>query len=140
MRCRCPVPAPVIATAFCGGFRCLGRQYSSSFALACGYAARLPYGEVSGGHPDGVIELRLLPPGFTEPGCTGIDLMPSQDQIRAVAQDVVPALRTPAQRAAGLSPTCTIKDLQSQAVASILIVSGPTQLRWCRMLGGEPDE
>jgi hypothetical protein len=75
----------VIATAFCGGFRCLGRQYSSSFALACGYAARLPYGEVSGGHPDGVIELRLLPPGFTEPGCTGIDLMPSQDQIRAVA-------------------------------------------------------
>src|SRR5262249_6359989 len=40
-----------------------------------------------------VIELRLLPPGFT-----GFDLMPSRDQIRAVAQDVVPALRAPAQR------------------------------------------
>jgi hypothetical protein len=47
---------------------------------------------MSGRHPDGVIELRLLPPGFTELGFTGFDLMPSRDQIRAVAQHVVPAL------------------------------------------------
>src|SRR5215470_8875548 len=81
-----------------GGFRGLGWQYSSSLAPACSHAHRLPHGEVSGRHPDGVIELRLLPPGFTELGFTGFDLMPSRDQIRAVAQDVVPALRAPAQR------------------------------------------
>ena len=32
--------------------------------------------------------------GFTELGFTGFDLMPSRDQLRAVAEDVVPALRT----------------------------------------------
>jgi alkanesulfonate monooxygenase SsuD/methylene tetrahydromethanopterin reductase-like flavin-dependent oxidoreductase (luciferase family) len=39
--------------------------------------------------------------GFTELGFTGFDLMPSRDQIRAIAQDVVPALRelqAPGQR------------------------------------------
>ena len=39
--------------------------------------------------------------GFTELGFTGFDLMPSRDQIRAVAEDVVPALRelrAPSQR------------------------------------------
>src|SRR5262249_21268845 len=81
-----------------GGFRCLGWQYSSSLASACSHTASLPHGEVSGRHTDGVIELRLPPPGFTELGFTGFDLMPSRDQIRAVAQDVVPALRAPAQR------------------------------------------
>jgi hypothetical protein len=40
---------------------------------------------VSGRHPDGLSELRLLPPGFTELGFTGFDLMPSRDQIRAAA-------------------------------------------------------
>src|SRR5262249_20433015 len=91
-----------------------GLAYSSSLASACSHTARLPHGQVSGRHPhgvielrhgwvggrhpDGVIELRLPPPGFTELGFTGFDLMPSRDQIRAVAQDVVAALRAPAQR------------------------------------------
>ena len=38
---------------------------------------------------------------FTELGFTGFDLMPSRDQIRAVAEEVVPALRelrAPSQR------------------------------------------
>jgi hypothetical protein len=95
-----PSPAPVIATTFPAASGCLGWQYSSSLASACSHAARLPHGEVSGRHPDGVIELRLLPPGFTELGFTGFDLMPSRDQIRAVAQDVVPALRAAGTRAA----------------------------------------
>jgi hypothetical protein len=47
-----------------------------------------------------VIELRLLSPGFTELGFTGFDLMPSRDQIRAAARDVVPALCTAGTRAA----------------------------------------
>src|SRR5262249_5398105 len=81
-----------------GGFPGLGWQYGSSLASACSHTARLPHGEVSGRHTDGVIELRFLPPRFTELGFTGFDLMTSRDQIRAVAQDVVPALRAPAQR------------------------------------------
>ena len=91
-------PGPGDRHYLSGGFRGLGWQYSSSLASACSHTARLPHGEVSGRPTDGVIELRLLPPGFTELGFTGFDLMPSRDQIRAVAQDVGPALRAPAQR------------------------------------------
>src|SRR5215472_12467689 len=68
-----------------GGFGVSGLAIQSSLAPACSHPASLPHGEMSGRHPDGVIELRLLPPGFTELGFTGFDLMPSRDQIRAVA-------------------------------------------------------
>jgi hypothetical protein len=40
-----------------------------------------------------VIELRYLPPGFTEPGFAGFDPDASRGQVHALAQDVVPARR-----------------------------------------------
>ena len=51
--------------------------------------ARSTDGVVAGSAADLIEQLH----GFTELGFTGFDLMPGRDQLRAVAQDVVPALR-----------------------------------------------
>jgi len=51
--------------------------------------ARTTAGVVAGSAADVIEQLH----GFTELGFTGFDLMPSRDQLRAVAEDVVPALR-----------------------------------------------
>jgi len=51
--------------------------------------ARRTAGVVAGSAADIVEQLH----GFTELGFTGFDLMPARDQMRAVAEDVVPALR-----------------------------------------------
>jgi alkanesulfonate monooxygenase SsuD/methylene tetrahydromethanopterin reductase-like flavin-dependent oxidoreductase (luciferase family) len=59
--------------------------------------ARSTAGVVAGSAADVIEQLH----GFTELGFTGFDLMPGRDQIRAIAEDVVPALRelrAPAQR------------------------------------------
>jgi alkanesulfonate monooxygenase SsuD/methylene tetrahydromethanopterin reductase-like flavin-dependent oxidoreductase (luciferase family) len=59
---------------------------------------RATAGVVAGSAADIIDQLR----GFTELGFTGFDLMPGRDQVRAIAEDVVPALRelhVPAQRA-----------------------------------------
>ena len=59
--------------------------------------ARRTAGVITGSAADITEQLH----GFTELGFTGFDLMPSRDQIRAVAEDVVPALRelrAPSQR------------------------------------------
>lgn len=59
--------------------------------------ARTTAGVIAGSAADIIEELH----GFAELGFTGFDLMPSGDQIRAVAEDVVPALRqlrVPSQR------------------------------------------
>jgi alkanesulfonate monooxygenase SsuD/methylene tetrahydromethanopterin reductase-like flavin-dependent oxidoreductase (luciferase family) len=51
--------------------------------------ARTTAGVVAGSAADVIEQLH----GFTELGFTGFDLMPGRDQLRAVAEDVVPALR-----------------------------------------------
>ena len=51
--------------------------------------ARTTAGVIAGSATDIIEQLHSL----TELGFTGFDLMPSRDQIRAVAEDVVPALR-----------------------------------------------
>jgi probable F420-dependent oxidoreductase len=51
-------------------------------------SARTTAGLIAGSAADIVEQLHAL----TEPGFTGFDLMPSRDQIRALAEDVVPAL------------------------------------------------
>jgi alkanesulfonate monooxygenase SsuD/methylene tetrahydromethanopterin reductase-like flavin-dependent oxidoreductase (luciferase family) len=51
--------------------------------------ARTGAGVVAGSADDVIEQLH----GFAELGFTGFDLMPSRDQLRAVAEDVVPALR-----------------------------------------------
>ena len=51
--------------------------------------ARSTAGVIAGSAPDIIEQLHAL----TELGFTGFDLMPSRKQIRAIAQDVVPALR-----------------------------------------------
>jgi probable F420-dependent oxidoreductase len=51
--------------------------------------ARTTAGVIAGSASDIVDQLH----SFTELGFTGFDLMPSRNQIRAIAQDVVPALR-----------------------------------------------
>ena len=51
--------------------------------------ARRTAGVITGSAADITEQLH----GFTELGFTGFDLMPSRDQIRAVAENVVPALR-----------------------------------------------
>jgi alkanesulfonate monooxygenase SsuD/methylene tetrahydromethanopterin reductase-like flavin-dependent oxidoreductase (luciferase family) len=51
--------------------------------------ARSTDGLVAGSAADLIDQLH----GFTELGFTGFDLMPGRDQLRAVAEDVVPALR-----------------------------------------------
>ena len=51
--------------------------------------ARTTAGVIAGSAADIIEQLH----GFTELGFTGFDLMPSRNQIRAIAQDVVPALR-----------------------------------------------
>ena len=59
--------------------------------------ARSTAGVIAGSAADITEQLH----GFTELGFTGFDLMPSRDQMRALAEDVVPALRelpTPSQR------------------------------------------
>jgi len=59
--------------------------------------ARSTTGVIAGSAADITEQLH----GFTELGFTGFDLMPSRDQMRALAEDVVPALRelpTPSQR------------------------------------------
>jgi len=59
--------------------------------------ARSTTGVIAGSAADITEQLH----GFTELGFTGFDLMPSRDQMRALAEDVVPALRelpAPSQR------------------------------------------
>jgi len=59
--------------------------------------ARTDAGVIAGSAADVIEQLH----GFTELGFTGLDLMPAREQMRAVAEDVVPALRQlrePAQR------------------------------------------
>ena len=59
--------------------------------------ARTTEGVIAGSAADIIEQLH----NFTELGFTGFDLMPSRDQIRAVAEEVVPALRelrAPSQR------------------------------------------
>ena len=51
--------------------------------------ARSTAGTVAGSAGDIIDQLH----DFTELGFTGFDLMPGRDQIRAIAEDVVPALR-----------------------------------------------
>ena len=60
--------------------------------------ARSTTGVIAGSAADITEQLH----GFTELGFTGFDLMPSRDQMRALAEDVVPAvrqLRTPSHQA-----------------------------------------
>jgi hypothetical protein len=59
--------------------------------------ARTTAGLIAGSATDIIEQLHA----FTELGFTGFDLLPGREQIRAVAENVVPALRelrTPAQR------------------------------------------
>ena len=59
--------------------------------------ARTTAGVITGSAADITEQLH----SFTELGFTGLDLMPSRDQLRAVAEDILPALRelqAPAQR------------------------------------------
>ena len=51
--------------------------------------ARTTAGDVAGSAADVIEQLH----GFTELGFTGFDLMPSRGQLRAVAEEVLPALR-----------------------------------------------
>jgi len=51
--------------------------------------ARSTVGVIAGSAVDLIEQLHA----FTELGFTGFDLMPSRDQLRAIAEDVVPALR-----------------------------------------------
>lgn len=51
--------------------------------------ARSTDGVIAGSVADLIEQLHA----FTELGFTGFDLMPSRDQLRAIAEDVVPALR-----------------------------------------------
>jgi len=51
--------------------------------------ARTTAGVIAGSAADIIEQLH----SFTELGFAGFDLMPSRNQIRAIAQDVVPALR-----------------------------------------------
>jgi alkanesulfonate monooxygenase SsuD/methylene tetrahydromethanopterin reductase-like flavin-dependent oxidoreductase (luciferase family) len=69
------------------------------FTLGLGVGYRDQEVRAVGGSAADIIEqLRA----FTELGFTGFDLMPGRDQVRAVAEDIVPALRLRPIRRLGL--------------------------------------
>lgn len=72
---------------------------------------------------------------FTELGFTGFDLMPSRDQLRAVAEDVVPALRThwqqPQLSRSPASAPAAVHQRSWPRPAAAISPAGPASKRAC---------
>jgi len=92
--------------------------------------ARTTAGVIAGSAADIIEQLH----GFTELGFTGFDLMPSRNQIRAIAQDVVPALRAlrvpvdrPQPRRRPDGPPATLRPEPWPRPATAISPVGPAQ-------------